>query len=86
MRGFERRVGPKGRITIPREMRLRLGLRGNDRVTSLLEGNSVRLVPLDAALEASYQVVPALDPPRTPEEVRAIAREEQAQEAAREGL
>ena len=45
-----------------------------------------REAEVESPLAASYQAVPALDPPRTLDEMMEVAREEHAHEAAREGL
>ena len=76
-------VSPKGQITIPLEFRRRLGIETKDRVVFNIEGDSLRITTLRSMLAASYQSVPALDPPRTWEEVTAIAHEEHAQELVR---
>ena len=86
MSGFVSSVSPKGQVTIPSEMRRRLGVKPKDKVAFRYEGDGVKIVPLGSALAASFQAVPALDPPRTLEEMFEIAREEHAREAAREGL
>ncbi|HZG65728.1 MAG TPA: hypothetical protein VEZ12_03240 [Herpetosiphonaceae bacterium] len=43
-------------------------------------------MPVQLRLDAIYQSVPALAPPRPLREIREIAREEHAREAAQEGL
>jgi antitoxin PrlF len=68
-----RRIGPKGQVVIPKEMRDQLGLRPGDEVIFTLEGGSVRLRParaqgslrgalhgydLVAALEADHRAEP----------------------------
>ena len=86
MSGFVSSVSPKGQVTIPSEMRRRLGVKPKDKVTFRYEGDGVKIVPLGPALAASFQAVPALDPPRTLDEMFEIAREEHARKVAREGL
>ena len=44
------------------------------------------LMPAPSALDAGYQSIPALDPPRSWDEVTEIAAEEHAQHVAQEGL
>ena len=44
------------------------------------------LMPAPSPLDAGYQSIPALDPPRSWDEVTEIAAEEHARHAAREGL
>jgi AbrB family looped-hinge helix DNA binding protein len=87
MREFLSSVSPKGQITIPIEIRRRLGIKPRDRVAMQVEGAVVTLTPAPPAdLEASYQAVPALTRRRTLDEIEALAHAEHAQEAAREGL
>ena len=86
MKEFESSVSPKGQVPIPVEVRRKLGLNTKDKVVITLDGDEVRIVPARSRLDAIYQSVPALAPPRTLREMREIAREEHAQEAAQEGL
>ena len=79
-------VSPKGQVTIPLEIRRLLGVRPKDKVAFYLEGDSVKIVPLRSELAAIYRSVPALDPPRSLEEISRIAWEEHAQHVAQEGL
>jgi hypothetical protein len=44
------------------------------------------LVPIRSRLDEGYQSIPALDPPRSWDEVTELAAEEHAQHVAREGL
>ncbi len=78
-------VSPKGQITIPLEIRQQLGVKPKDKVIITVDGDEVRIAPAHSRLDAIYQSVPALAPARSWREVREIAREEQVQEAAREG-
>jgi AbrB family looped-hinge helix DNA binding protein len=79
-------VSPKGQITIPIEIRKRLGVKPKDKVAFRMEGDEVTITPVTSRLAASFQSVPALKPPRNWKEIEEIAREEHAQEVAREGL
>jgi AbrB family looped-hinge helix DNA binding protein len=87
MKEFTSSISPKGQITLPLEVRKLLGVKPKDKVLITLEGEEVRVTvaPL-RRLEESFQAVPALREPRTLEEIVEIAHEEQAQEAAKEGL
>ena len=38
------KVMPKGQVTIPKKVRIALGVDSGDRVTFIVEGNSVRIV------------------------------------------
>lgn len=86
MREFESSVSPKGQITLPAEVRAHLKLRPKDKVTVTLDGDAVTIAPARSRVDASFQAVPALTPPRTPEEIEAIVEEEIADGAAREGV
>lgn len=86
MHEFRSRVGPKGQITLPREVRRRFGIRARDIVAIRVEGELVTIIPLGSALAESFQAAPALSQPLSVEEMTGIAAEERAQEAAREGL
>ncbi len=79
-------VSSKGQITLPVEIRRRLGIKPRDRVAFSLEGDSVRVVPAGSRLAAGYGVVPALKEPLSLEETAEVAREEHALDAASEGL
>ena len=86
MTEFTSSVSPKGQITLPLEIRRRLKIKPKDKVSIRLEGEEVRITPAGSRLEASFQAVPALDPPRRWNEVTGIASEGHAREAAQEGL
>jgi AbrB family looped-hinge helix DNA binding protein len=78
-------VSPKGQVTLPIEIRRKLGLKPKDKVAFLLEGQTVKIIPA-SPLEESYQAIPALEPPRSWKEIEASAADEHAEHAAREGL
>lgn len=79
-------MSQKGQVTIPAEIRERLGLKPKDRVRFRVDGDIVLIEPYRSRLAAFYQSVPALDPPRSWKEIEEIARDEHAEYAAREGL
>ncbi len=79
-------VSPKGQVTIPAEIRQLLGIKPRDRVVFRVDGGVVTIAPVRSALGRHYQSVPALDPPRTIEEMTEIAWEEHARAVAREGM
>jgi antitoxin PrlF len=79
-------VSPKGQVTIPVEIRERLGVKPKDKVIFTVEDGEVKLRPATATLEASYQAVPALAQPLTFDQMREIARDDATAEAAQEGL
>jgi AbrB family looped-hinge helix DNA binding protein len=80
------RVSPKGQVTIPQEIRERLGIKPKDRVIFRIEGNTVRIEPVTSFVEDYYQSVPALNPPRSWKEIKEIAHEDHALHVASEGL
>lgn len=86
MREFESSVSPKGQITIPSEVRKRLGIKPKDKVTITIADDVVTLAPARSPLETIYQSVPALPRQLAVEDMTEIAAEEHAQHAAREGL
>jgi AbrB family looped-hinge helix DNA binding protein len=86
MKEFLSSVSPKGQITLPAEVRKLLGVKPKDKVAIRLDGEAVTITPARSRLDAIYQSVPALNPPRTQEELEEIVADEIAQEAAREGL
>ena len=79
-------VSPKGQVTIPSAIRRLLGIKPKDRVAFNVEGTTVTIEPAPSPLAVHYQSVPALDPPRSLDEITEIAREELAEAAAREGI
>ena len=73
---FSSSVSPKGQVTIPAEVRARLGIKPKDRVTITLDGDEVRLRPARFTLESACGSVPALPRGLDLEEIERIAREE----------
>ena len=87
MRAFVSSVSPKGQISLPAEVRKRLGIKPKDKVTIDIEDDAVRVRPAgDDSFLASYQSVPALSRRLSDDEVTQIAAEEHAQQAAKDGL
>ena len=86
MKEFLSSMSPKGQITLPREVRQRLGLKPKDKVAIYLDADRVTIAPAASTLDAIYQSVPALATPRTWEELTTLAAEEHAEHAAWEGL
>lgn len=79
-------VSTKGQITLPAEMRHRLGIKPRDRVVMALENGAVVVRPIASGLLAGYRSVAALRTRKSLREITEIAAEEAAEEAAREGL
>src|SRR5918911_570888 len=59
MKEYISSVSPKGQITIPAEIREMFGVKPKDKVVFEVGDEGVKIRPLAARLEASYQAVPA---------------------------
>lgn len=85
MRALETSLTQKGQVTIPVEIRSRLGLKPKDKVVFELEGEVVKLRPAVSRVAAGYG---AVTPRRQPEDwrkVREAIEEAMAEEVAGEG-
>lgn len=60
MKAIVSTVTDKGQVTIPVEVRNRLGIARGQKVVFLIEGNEVRLKPERFTLESVFGSVPAL--------------------------
>jgi AbrB family looped-hinge helix DNA binding protein len=81
-RDYQSSISPKGQITLPQDTRKKLGLNPKDVVTiRVFDDGNVAVIPKKASFLESYRTIPALNPLRTWEEVREIAREEHIEEA-----
>lgn len=69
MKATESRLTQKGQVTIPAEIRARLGLKPRDRVRFDVEGDAVVLRPVGSTILAGYG---AVTPARKPEDWRAV--------------
>lgn len=79
MAEYQSSVSPKGQITLPIEVRRRLGLKPKDKVTIQVEGDEVRLLPASFTLDTAAGSVPALDEPMTWDEIEERLKEERAE-------
>jgi AbrB family looped-hinge helix DNA binding protein len=79
-------VSPKGQITLPAEIRRKLGIAPKDQVAITLVNGTVQVMPAAERLRRHFGTVPPLRPARDWKEVEAIAAEDHAEHAAREGL
>jgi len=86
MRELETTVTQKGQVTIPQEIRQKLGIKPKDKVRFEVEGERVTLSPARSSIKQFYQAVEALNHSRSVEEMAEMAAEEHAQVAAKDGL
>lgn len=86
MKEYYTAINEKGQITIPDEVQALLKVKPKDTVAIHVDGAEVRLTAPKSALDVIFQSVPALEPPRSLEEIMEIAKEEHAREAARKGM
>ena len=70
----------KGQVTIPVEIRSRLGLKPRDKVVFELEADAVRLRLADSKVRRHYGVVPPLHQPEDFGSLRTAFEEEVARE------
>lgn len=85
MATLETRMTQKGQVTIPAEIRARLGLKPRDRVRFEMEGDEVKLKPAPSAVLKGYGAVPARKHPEDWTQVRAETEQAIAEDAAGEG-
>lgn len=80
-------VSTKGQVTLPAEMREQLGLRPGDKVQMVVEDHTIVVKRADDdSIDSAYRSIPALKKKLTLKEIREIAEEDAAIEAAQEGL
>lgn len=79
MQTYSSSVSAKGQVTIPAEVRERLGIKPHDVITFEVSDGDVRLRPAAYTLETAYQSVPPLSRPISDDkELVRIAKEEHA--------
>lgn len=71
---------------MPKEIRLKLGVKPKDKVAVKLEGGEVTVVPVASSLDSIYQVAGRLKTKRTEKEMTDSAWEEHAKEVEKEAL
>lgn len=86
MKEFLSSVSTKGQVTLPAEIRSRLGIKPRDKVVIVLDEEDVILRPAQVSLKAGFQSIPALKRRHSLDEMTEIAAEEHAEDVAREGL
>ena len=79
-----RTVTRKGQVTIPSEIRNRLGIKPNDQVTFRVEGERVYLMPVRETLETAYGAVRPLRRPEDFQDLRDRAIQDHAEQTLRE--
>ena len=79
-------VSTKGQITLPAEIRMRLGIKRGDKVIFSLDQETVTLKPGGSSLEAGFKSIPALKHPYSLEKMTQIAAEEHAAAVVREAF
>ena len=78
-------VTQKGQVTIPQEIRIKLGIKPGDRVSFAIKGEDVTLKPVASTLLAAYG---AVSPTQSPEDFRRLRNQFEigtAMEVASEG-
>ena len=84
MRELETRLTQKGQVTIPAEVRARLGLKPKDVVRFEIEGDVVKLKPATSRLLEGYGAVVPGHKPENWKKVRTAVEQEMAEEAIAE--
>lgn len=72
MKEFESRVGQKGQITLPAELRRRLGIKPKDTVRIVPDADGVKVQPAESRLRKHFGSV---EPHHRPEDWTAVRRE-----------
>ena len=72
-------LSPKGQITVPIEVRRKLGLSPKDPVNIVMDGDVVRIESPLSRLRASAGIAGRLPQPMSWDEVRTVVREERAE-------
>lgn len=85
MRDLETTLTQKGQVTIPAEIRHRLGLKPKDRVRFEIDGEEVKLKPAPSQLLAGFGAVAPRNRPEDWRTIREQTEEALAEEVAREG-
>ncbi len=81
MRSVVSTITTKGQVTIPAEIRRHLGVGEHDQVAFVIEGDQVRLEPVDFTLESAYGSVEPLTRPEDFAALTNLAKEERAKRA-----
>jgi antitoxin PrlF len=84
MREFITTVTQRGQVTIPAEVRRLLGAKPRDKIAFRVEGDTVRLVPVEFTLEQVFGSVTPLQRPENFDELSRRAKDEKAKQTVRE--
>ena len=68
----------RGQVTLPSEIRRKLGVRPKQKVHFEVDGDSIRIVPSEFTLESIRGMAPPLSEPKSIEEILDLAAEEHA--------
>ena len=77
-------ITQRGQVTIPVEVRKMLGVKPRDKVAFTIEDGEVRLAPASFSLESAYGSVKPSKKPEDFDEVSRTAKEDKAEQTARE--
>ncbi len=78
MQQYHTTLTERGQVTLPVEIRKRLGVKPKEKVTFEVDGDTIRIVPSKYTVESVRGSVPALAERRSLAEIYDIAREEHA--------
>jgi antitoxin PrlF len=78
MQHFYTTLTERGQVTLPSEVRKRLGVKPKQKVHFEMDEDGIRIVPSEFTLESIRGMVPPLSEPKSLEEMYEIAREEHA--------
>jgi len=78
-------VTRKGQVTVPVEIRRKLGIKEGDRVTFVVDGEEIRFKRGDSVVQRTAGVFKGYGPRLTAEELREVAEEAFVEEAAGSG-
>ncbi len=86
MKEILRTLSQKGQVTLPVEVRRALGIAPRGKVAFEIDQREVRVRAARSAVDETFQAVPALKEKLAWDEMRQMAQDDAADEAAIEGL
>jgi antitoxin PrlF len=84
MREYVTTITQRGQVTIPAEVRRLLGANPRDKIAFRIEGDTVRLVPVEFTLEQVFGSVTPLQRPEDFDELSRRAKDEKAKQTLQE--